>query len=118
MTVTLNRFWNSPRSTLCRSANWLQITAEIAETMVIEHIRDHLLGPEADAHALRTMRRLVRDDAETPAPETTTLDGQIAELEKLRASCVLSPEIAGAALERAYRDRDTSRRPSKAADPW
>jgi site-specific DNA recombinase len=97
--------------------NRLQVTAEIAETMVIESIRDRLLGPEAEAHALRTMRQLACGDAETSAPETTKLDVQIAELEKLRASGVLSPEIAGAALERAYRDRDTARRPNKAADP-
>jgi hypothetical protein len=96
-------------------ANRLQVTAEVAETIVIESIRDHLLSPEAEAHALRTMRHLAREDAETAAPETTKLDVQIAELKKLRAAGVLSPEIAGAALERAY--RDATRRARRAKRP-
>jgi DNA invertase Pin-like site-specific DNA recombinase len=94
-------------------ANRLQLAADRAETEVLEKIRRHLLSAEAEEHAVKTLKAMARDDAEAPAPETAKLDAQIAELERLRASGVLSADIAGAALQKAYKERDAGSRKSK-----
>jgi hypothetical protein len=99
-------------------ANRLQLAADRAETEVLEKIRRHLLSAEAEEHAVKTLKAMARDAAEAPAPKTANLDAQIAELERLRASGVLSADIAEAALQKAYKERDArSRKSERKAEP-
>ena len=97
--------------------NRLLVGSDLAETKILERVSQDLLSPAAVTHALETMRKLATADATAPAPELEKLDAQIAELERLRSVGVLSHDIAGAALSRAYRERDKAVRPSKAIDP-
>lgn len=97
--------------------NRLMLASAVAEDAVVSIVKDRLLSPEAVGHAVRVMREMAKAEAISPAPELTRIDQQIAELERLRAAGTLSPEIAGAALARAHRERDHARRPVAVADP-
>lgn len=91
-------------------SNHLMVERGLAEGRILERLQRELLTPEAVREGVRRMRELARQEAETPAPELARVDAQIAELERLRREGVLSPEIAGAALARAHRERDAARR--------
>lgn len=97
--------------------NRIMVRRDIAESRILGTVRSAMLTPEARTLALQTMRDMVREDATREPPALARLDSQIAELERLRASGVLSAEIAGAALTRAHRDRDAARRPANIVQP-
>jgi len=97
--------------------NALMVRQDVAEERILGTVRERILSPEAIAHAVRVMRELAKAEASAPAPELARIEAQIAELERLRAAGILSPEIAGAALARAYREREQAKRPSKIVAP-
>jgi site-specific DNA recombinase len=91
-------------------ANGLMVGQLHAEDLILGDVKRALLAPEARAFALAEMARLARLEADAPSPELAKVEAQIGELERLKREGVLSAEIAGAALSRAYRDRDAARR--------
>lgn len=98
-------------------SNKLLVSSDVAETKILEAVKNRLLSREAVTHAVKVMRQIATADATAPPPELARIEAQIAELERLRAAGVLSPEIAGAALARAHREREQARRPSNVVDP-
>lgn len=97
--------------------NRLLVSKDVAEERILATVKDRFLSREAIAHAVKVMREMAKVEATAPPPELARVEAQIAELERLRASGTLSPEIAGAALARAYRERDQAKRASKVVDP-
>jgi site-specific DNA recombinase len=98
--------------------NRLQVRIELAERKIIGHIQTAYLAPDKVAHAVKTMRELARREsaAVSGATDLKRLDEQIAELERLRAAGVLSPQVAGAALAKARQEREAVARPRPAVD--
>jgi DNA invertase Pin-like site-specific DNA recombinase len=98
-------------------SNRLLLNKAVAEERILETIIDRWLSPEAIEYAVKCMRDMAKEEAAAPGPDLTKIDAQIAELERLRDAGVLSPEIAGAALARAYRERNQARRTRTVVDP-
>jgi site-specific DNA recombinase len=90
-------------------ANDRTVRRDLAEDLIIEPVRDEVLGPEAVEYVVRQMRRLWIDEQHAVvtdrAPEVARLDSEIQELERLVRAGVLSSAIAGAALEKAHKQR-------------
>lgn len=94
-------------------ANRILVPSRVAEEKILASVRQRMLSPAAIEHAVRTMRALARTEAPVENVDTAQIEAQIAELERLRAAGVLSPEIAGAALARAHRELEVARRPRR-----
>jgi DNA invertase Pin-like site-specific DNA recombinase len=77
-------------------SNGLTVKREVAEQMILRHVLDQLLSPEAISQALKEMRSAARE-------MQPLVDPQIAELERLVREGILSREIAAPALAEAKR---------------
>lgn len=90
-------------------ANDLRVSSKLAERKIIEHARKHTLAPEAVELAIAEMHRLAKEELQVPVPELGRLEAQIAELKRLRDAGVLSDDVAGVALARAFRELEQAR---------
>lgn len=77
-------------------SNGLSVKRDVAEQLILQHVLEQLLSPEAIAQAMKEMRAAAREAQ--PA-----IDPQVAELERLVREGVLSREIAAPALAEARR---------------
>lgn len=77
-------------------SNGLTVKREVAEQMILRHVLDQLLSPEAITQALKEMRSAARE-------MQPSVDPQVAELERLVREGILSREIAAPALAEAKR---------------
>lgn len=77
-------------------ANSLSVKRDTAEKMILQHVLEQLLSPEAISQALKEMRAAVRE-------MQPSVDPQVAELERLVREGILSREIAAPALAEAKR---------------
>lgn len=77
-------------------SNGLSVKRDVAEQLILQHVLDQLLSPEAISQALKEMRAAAREAQ--PA-----VDPQVAELERLVREGVLSREVAAPALAEAKR---------------
>lgn len=77
-------------------SNGLSVKRDIAEQMILKHVLDQLLSPEAISQALKEMRAAARE-------LQPSVDPQVAELERLVREGILSREIAAPALAEAKR---------------
>ena len=103
--------------------NKTRVSREIAEDRLLAPIVEGLLSPAAVALAEQEIRRLHREEQtanrDKPgrnAGKVAKLDAQLAQLERLLADGVLSPDVAGAAIERAKSDRATLHATDAAGD--
>jgi len=100
-----------PSSVAC--INKARVSRELAEDKLLAPIIEGLLSPTAVALAEQEIRRLHRDqqtaNRDKPgrnAGKVAKLDAQLAQLERLQAEGVLSPDVAGAAIARAKAARE------------
>lgn len=101
-------------ATVC--GNGLLVRADVAEAHILAYVSNRLLSPEAIELAVAAMREAARTENEAPPPDLSRIDAEIAELERLRSSGLVSAETIAPALERAYRQREREeRRPAKRA---
>src|SRR5690606_27177891 len=77
-------------------SNALTVKRAVAEQMILRHVLDQLLSPEAITQALKEMRAAARE-------MQPSVDPQVAELERLVREGILSREIAAPALAEAKR---------------
>jgi DNA invertase Pin-like site-specific DNA recombinase len=77
-------------------SNGLSVKRDVAEQLILQHVLEQLLSPEAISQALKEMRAAAREAQ--PA-----VDPQVAELERLVREGILSREVAAPALTEARR---------------
>lgn len=77
-------------------SNGLSVKRDVAEKLILQHVLDQLLSPEAITQALKEMRAAARETQ--PA-----VDPQVAELERLVREGILSRDVAAPALAEARR---------------
>lgn len=77
-------------------ANALSVKRDTAEKMILQHVLEQMLSPEAITEALKEMRAAAREAQ--PA-----VDPQVTELERLVREGILSREVAAPALTEARR---------------
>lgn len=97
-------------------SNHLMVRQDIAEARIIEDVQNKLLAPEVIEHCVRYMRELALAEAQGPAPELERIEEQIGKLKRLRDEGTFDGKFIGAALERAYRERERMRRVAVADD--
>ena len=85
------------------------VRRDLAEELILEPLHTEVLAPEAVEYTVRQMRKLWIEEQSAPdidrIPDVQRLDREIRELERLVRSGVLSSAVAGAALEKAHRER-------------
>jgi site-specific DNA recombinase len=96
-------------------ANRLGVPRRLAEAYILDRVETVLRSPEAEAEALREMRR-ARAEAERATPEAP--DAELTTLEHLVATGALSAEIAAPAIDAARRKAAARRSAPVEALPW
>ncbi len=93
--------------------NKARVSRDFAEDKLLAPIVEGLLSPAAVTLAEQEIKRLHREqqtaNQDKPgrnAAKIAKLDAQLAQLEKLQADGVLSPDVAGAAIAKAKADRE------------
>lgn len=93
-------------------ANALSVSKRGADAAILEELKAKLLAPDAIkvyaaeySRACRELAQAPRAEATSPPAKVARIEREIAELERLVREGILSPAVAGAALERARGER-------------